>query len=296
MLTPETLHRIRRIELRTRRLVNDSFGGAYHSVFKGQGIAFDTVRPYQPGDDVRNIDWNVTARANEAFVKQYIEERELTVMLVLDSSASCLFGTVNRSKRDLAAELGAVLALAAISNNDRVGLLIFSDQAEHFIAPRKGRNHVLRLIRDLLAARPANRGTNLSLALRTVDRLLKRRAIVFLLSDFLASARDYTHDLLVVSRRHDLIAVVMGDPLEKRWPDAGLVGIRDAETSASTWVDTSSTDWRRQFEQQSRRFRQMRDTTLARASVDRIDLPVDGDYVRALTQFFRQRAHRINRR
>lgn len=295
MLTPETLHRIRRVELRTRRLVNDSFGGAYHSVFKGHGIAFDTVRPYQPGDDVRNIDWNVTARANEAFVKQYIEERELTVMLVLDSSASCLFGTVNRSKRDLAAELGAVLALAAISNNDRVGLLIFSDQAEHFIAPRKGRNHVLRLIRDLLAARPTNRGTNLSLALRTTDRLLKQRAIVFLLSDFLASAQDYAHDLLVVSRRHDLIAVVMGDPLEKRWPDAGLVGIRDAETSASTWMDTSSKDWRRQFEQQSRRFRQMRDSTLARASVDRIELPVDGDYVRALTHFFRQRAHRINR-
>jgi uncharacterized protein (DUF58 family) len=295
MLTPETLHRIRRIELRTRRLVNDSFGGAYHSVFKGQGIAFDTVRPYQPGDDVRNIDWNVTARAGEAFVKQYIEERELTVMLVLDSSASCQFGTVNRSKRDLAAELGAVLALAATSNNDRVGLLIFSDRAEHFIAPRKGQNHVLRLIRDLLAARPANRGTDLSLALRTVDHLLKRRAIVFFLSDFLVSPGDYSHDLLVVSRRHDLIAVVMGDPLEQRWPDAGLVGLRDAETNASTWVDTSSKSWRDQFEQQSRRFRKLRDTTLVRASVDRIDLPVDGDYVRALTHFFRQRVHRINR-
>lgn len=295
MLTPETLHRIRQIELRTRRLVNDSFGGNYHSVFKGKGIAFDTVRPYQPGDDVRNIDWNVTARTNEAYVKQYVEERELTVMLVLDTSASCLFGTVNRSKRDLAAELGAILALAAISNNDRVGLFVFSDQAELFIAPRKGRNHVLRLIRDLLGARPANRGTDLSLALRTVDRLLKRRAIVFLLSDFLAPARDYLHDLLVVSGRHDLIAVVMADPLEKTWMNVGLVGIRDAESSASTWVDTSSKQWRGQFAQQAQRFRHLRDSTLSRAGVDRIDLPVDGDYVRALTQFFRLRAHRINR-
>jgi uncharacterized protein (DUF58 family) len=160
MLPVETLRRIRQIELKTRRLVDDSFAGAYHSVFKGRGIAFDSVRPYQPGDDVRDIDWNVTARANEAFVKNYTEERELTVMLVVDSSASCLFGTVNRKKRDLAAELGAVLALAAIRNNDRVGLLIFSDKVEYFVSPRKGRNHVLRLIRDLLAARPVNRGTD----------------------------------------------------------------------------------------------------------------------------------------
>lgn len=295
MLTPETLRRIRRIELRTRRLVNESFAGAYHSVFKGRGMAFDTVRPYQPGDDVRDIDWNVTARANEAYIKRYTEERELTVMLVIDTSASCLFGTVERQKRDLAAELGAVLALAAITNNDKVGLLIFSDRIEHFTAPRKGRNHVLRLIRDLLAARPTGRGTDLSLALRTTNRLLKQRAIVFLLSDFLAATQEYARDLLVTGRRHDLIAVVISDPLEERWPDVGLVALHDAETDAVQWIDTSSDSWRQQFERQTARFRQLRDTTLTRARVDRIEVPVNGDYARALTMFFRQRAQRIKR-
>jgi uncharacterized protein (DUF58 family) len=295
MLTPEILHKIHLIELRTRRLVKDSFAGSYHSVFKGRGIAFDAVRPYQPGDDVRDIDWNVTARAGEAYVKQYIEERELTVMLVLDSSASCLFGTVNRQKRDLAAELGAVLALSAITNNDRVGLLIFSDQMEHFIAPRKGRNHVLRLIRDLLAARPSQRGTDISAALKTVSRLVKRRSIIFFLSDFLAPAQSYTHELLVTSRRHDLIAVVMSDPLEQVWPNAGLVGLRDAETDVVRWVDTASQTWRTQFEQRARQFQQQRDAVLMRAGVDRIALPVDGDYVRSLTGFFRERVRRIRR-
>jgi uncharacterized protein (DUF58 family) len=295
MITPETLKRIRRIELFTRRLVNDSFSGAYHSVFKGRGMAFDAVRPYQPGDDVRDIDWNVTARANEVFIKQYAEERELTVMLVLDSSASCLFGTVNQRKRDLAAELGAVLALSAISNNDKVGLLIFSDRVEKFISPRKGRNHVLRLIRDLLAVHPVNKGTDLSLALRTVNRLLKQRAIIFFLSDFLATPQEYVSDLLVTSRKHDLISIIMSDPLENIWPDVGIVGLQDAETDDERWIDTSSPVWRQQFEQRTERFGQMRDTTLVGAGVDRIDLPADGDYVRALTRFFRQRARRIKR-
>jgi uncharacterized protein (DUF58 family) len=295
MITPETLKRIRRIELFTRRLVNDSFSGAYHSVFKGRGMAFDAVRPYQPGDDVRDIDWNVTARANEVFIKQYAEERELTVMLVLDSSASCLFGTVNQRKRDLAAELGAVLALSAISNNDKVGLLIFSDRVEKFISPRKGRNHVLRLIRDLLAVHPVNKGTDLSLALRTVNRLLKQRAIIFFLSDFLATPQEYVSDLLVTSRKHDLISIIMSDPLENVWPDVGIVGLQDAETDEERWIDTSSPVWRQKFKQRTERFGQMRDTTLVGAGVDRIDLPADGDYVRSLTLFFRQRARRIKR-
>jgi len=187
------------------------------------------------------------------------------------------------------------LALAAITNNDRVGLLIFSDKIEHFITPRKGRNHTLRLIRDLLAARSTNRGTDLSMALRAVNSRLKQRAIVFLLSDFLTPAQDYAHDLLVVSRRHDLIGVVMSDPREENWPDVGIVGLSDAESGATHWVDTSSKKWRSQFEQQTARFRQFRDTTLARAGVDRIDLPANGDYVRALTAFFQQRAQRIKR-
>ncbi|MBC7870876.1 MAG: DUF58 domain-containing protein, partial [Chitinophagaceae bacterium] len=248
MLTPETLRRIRHIELHTRRLVNNSFAGAYHSVFKGRGIAFDTVRPYQPGDSVRDIDWNVTARNDEAYVKNYAEERELTVMLALDTSASCLFGTVRQPRRDLAAEIGAAIALSAVSNNDKVGLLIFSDQVELFIPPRKGRNHVSRLIRELLAARPSSKGTDLSLGLRTVNRFLKQRAIVFLLSDFLASGQEYAADLLVTGRRHDLIAVVLSDPREISWPNVGLIGLQDAETGAEQWVDTSSPTWQRQFQ------------------------------------------------
>lgn len=289
MLTPETLKRIRRIELRTRRLVNNSFAGTYQSVFKGRGIAFDAVRPYQPGDDVRDIDWNVTARADEAFVKRYTEERELTVMLLVDSSASCMFGTADRQKRDLAAEIGAVLALAAIKNNDEVGLLIFSDQIEHYIAPRKGRNHVLRLIRDLLAVKSSGRGTDLSLALRTVNKLLKQRAIIFLLSDFMATPADYERDLLVIGRKHDLIAGVLRDPLEEAWPAVGLMRLKDAETGELRWVDTHSAQWRNMFAAQAEKFHVLRYQTLNRAGVDVIDLPVHSDYVRALTQFFQQR-------
>jgi uncharacterized protein (DUF58 family) len=295
MLTAETLRKIRRIELRTRKLVDDSFAGAYHAVFKGRGIAFDTVRPYEPGDDFRDIDWNVTARTGEPFIKRYVEERELTVMLALDASASASFGTVNRQKRDLAAELGAALAFMAISNNDKVGLLIFSDQIELFIPPRKGRNHVLRLIRDLLASQPTHRGTDISLGLRTINQLLKHSAIVFLISDFLASSQDYARDLLVTCRRNDVIAVVLSDPLEQSWPSVGLVGLRDAETEAATWIDTGSPHWRKQFQQQARRFQKVRDETLNRAGVDRVDVPVNGDYVQALTLFFQKRAQRIRR-
>jgi uncharacterized protein (DUF58 family) len=292
MLNAGTMRKIRRIELRTRRLVNDTFAGAYHAVFKGRGIAFDTVRAYEPGDDVRDIDWNVTARTGEPFIKRYTEERELTVMLVLDTSASVLFGTVNRPKRDTAAELGAVLAFAAITNNDKVGLLIFSDQIEMHCPPRKGRNHILRLIRDLLAARPTHRGTDLALALRTVNRLLKRRAIVFVISDFLTPTESYSRDLTLLSRRHDVIAVTLADRLEQQWPSVGLVGLRDAESGSARWVDTSSTDWTKQFRMQAQRLSQARDAALMQARVDRIDVPLDGDYVYALTRFFQQRERR----
>jgi uncharacterized protein (DUF58 family) len=289
------MRRIRQIEFRTRRLVSDSFAGSYHSVFKGKGIAFDAVRPYEPGDDVRDIDWNVTARAGAPFVKRYVEERELTVMLVLDSSASVNFGTVNRQKRDLAAEMGAVLAYAAINNNDRVGLIIFSDQTELYIPPRKGRNHGLRLIRDLLAAKSSGKGTNLSLALRTINRILKQHAIVFLISDFLLSGQDYARDLLVTARRHDLVVIVLSDPREQAWPAAGLVGLRDAESGSVAWVDTTSPVWREEFKQRTERYRQSRDVAFTRAGIDRIDVPVDGNFVDALTRFFRQRTQRFAR-
>lgn len=293
LISAGTLRKIRRIELRTRRLVNDTFAGAYHAVFKGRGIAFDTIRAYEPGDDVRDIDWNVTARTGEPFIKRYTEERELTVMLVLDSSASVLFGSMNRPKRDLAAELGAVLAFAAITNNDKVGLLIFSDQIEMHTPPRKGRNHILRLIRDLLAARAAHRGTDLALALRTVTRLLKRRAIVFVISDFLAPTESYARDLTLLSRRHDVIAVLLSDPLEQTWPRTGLVGLRDAETGSVQWVDTASPGWSKQFRAQASQLSQQRDAALLQARIDRIDIPIDGDYVLALTRFFQQRERRV---
>jgi uncharacterized protein (DUF58 family) len=295
MLTSETLQRIRQIEFRTRHLVNESFAGAYHSVFKGRGIEFDAVRPYEPGDDVRDIDWNVTARAGEPFIKRYVEERELTVLLALDASASSLFGTVNRRKSDLAAELGGVLAFSAISNNDKVGLLVFTDRIEQYIPPRKGRNHVLRLVRDLLTVDAEGKGTDLPLALRTINRLTRRRTIVFILSDFLVEGDSYTRDLLATNRRHDVIAIVLSDPREQRWPNAGLVGVSDAETDVIQWVDTGSAEWQQQFVERVERFREMRDAALSRAGVDRIDIPPDGDYVAALGLFFRQRARRIYR-
>lgn len=293
MLDPAIMRRIKRIELRTRRLVNESFAGAYHAVFKGRGIAFDTVRAYTPGDDVRDIDWNVTARAGEPYIKQYVEERELTVMLVVDASASVLFGTAQANKRDIAAELGAVLALSAISNNDKVGLLIFSDQIEQYIPPRKGRNHTLRVIRELLAVRPTARTTDLGLALRTLNRLLKRRAIVFLLSDFLAPLATFQHDLLLAGKRHDVIAITLTDPLERVWPDVGLAGLQDLETGAVAWVDTGHPGWQADFAgRRAARDAEMRQL-LTRTQVDHIDVTADGDYVRALTLFFQKRVRRI---
>lgn len=293
MLDPEIMRRIRQIELRTRRLVNDSFAGSYRAVFKGRGMTFDSVRAYEPGDDVRRIDWNVTARTGEPFIKQFVEERELTVMLVLDASASILFGTAGRTKRDLAAELGAVLALSATRNNDRVGLLVFSDQVELFVPPRKGRNHILRLIRDLMAARPAGQGTDMVAALRTLNRVLKHRSIIFLISDFLLPSDEYLPELRITSRRHDVIAITLNDRLEHAWPAVGLVSLKDAESGARVWVDTGSADWRLRFGAQAQRFQQMRETALTKAGVDRIHLVSDDDYLRALAEFFRRRERAV---
>lgn len=292
MLTTETLQRIKRIELKTRKLVNDVFAGAYHSVFKGRGIAFESVRPYQPGDDVRDIDWNVTARANNAYLKQYAEERELTVMIALDSSASCLFGTVNQQKRDLAAEIGAILALAASRNNDRVGLITFSDRVEHITPPRKGRNHVLRIIRDVLNAEPTHPGTDIASGLQAISNMQRRRAIIFMLSDFIATGQEYVRQLRVTARYHDLIAVILSDPLEYQWPDAGLITLSDAETGEARMVDTALERWRQDFHTRSTRFHHVRQSTMRQAHVDSIDLSVAHDYVPTLIRFFRDRARR----
>jgi uncharacterized protein (DUF58 family) len=301
MLSAELIRKIRRIEIRTRHLVNDSFAGEYHAIFKGRGMEFDEVRQYQPGDDVRSIDWNVTARLGEPFVKRYVEERELTVMLAFDASASGLFGTVDRFKRELAAELGAVLAFSAITNNDKVGLLAFTDQVELHIPPRKGRRHVLRLIRDLLAFEPMGHGTDVTLALDHLNRTLKRRAIVFLISDYLlaydqlAVRETYERALLITNRRHDLVAVSITDPREATWPDVGLVAAEDAETGARVWIDSGDLAWREAFAEQSAAGRAARDAAFVRAQVDHIDVTLGQDYVEPLLAFFKERARRWRR-
>jgi uncharacterized protein (DUF58 family) len=298
MLSAELIRKIRRIEIRTRHLVNDSFAGEYHAIFKGRGMEFDEVRQYQPGDDVRSIDWNVTARLGEPFVKRYVEERELTVMLAFDASASGLFGTAERLKRELAAELAAVLAFSAITNKDKVGLLIFTDQVELHIPPRKGRQHVLRLVRDLLAFQPSRRGTDIRQALERLNHTLKRRAIIFLVSDFLLpdnqpDALDaYRRTLVVTNRRHDLVALAIGDPCEIVWPDVGLIALEDAETGGRVWVDSGSPAWRAAFARQAEERRAARDAAFARARVDRIDVTAGEDYVEPLLAFFQARARR----
>lgn len=295
MLTTELIKKIRRIEIRTRRLVNDSYAGEYHSIFKGRGMEFDEVRPYQIGDEIRSIDWNVTARTGEPHVKRYVEERELTVMLVVDASGSENFGSVNRFKRELAAELTAVLSFAATTNNDKVGLLIFTDRVELFIPPRKGRRHVLRLIRELLAFEPQGRGTDIKLALDTVNQILKRRSIIFLVSDFLVPADSYQKELTVTNKRHDLISIDLHDPLEESLTDVGLLALEDPETDEMIWVDTSDTGWQNSFKLRNQLLEGDKARLFKSASVDRIHIATNEDYTASLTSFFQERARRIRR-
>ena len=301
MLSADLIKTIRRIEIHTRHLVNDSFAGEYQAVFKGRGMEFDEVREYQPGDEIRSIDWNVTARMGRPFVKRYVEERELTVMLAFDASASGLFGTADRFKRSLAAELGAVMAFSAVTNNDKVGLLAFTDRVELHIPPRKGRSHVLRLIRDLLAFEPEGHGTDITMALDRLNHTLKRRAIVFLISDFLMDYSDsillknYEKMLQVTNRRHDLVAVSITDPREMVWPDSGLMMLKDAETGSNLWVDSSSRAWRETFAQQSDTRATTRNNAFTRARVDHIPVIVGQDYVIPLLTFFKTRAQRWRR-
>jgi uncharacterized protein (DUF58 family) len=293
MFTSELMNKIRQIEIRTRRLVNDSFAGEYHSVFRGQGMEFDEVRPYLPGDEVRTIDWNVTARMGQPYVKRYVEERELTVMLLVDASGSGDFATQGRFKRELAAELAAVLSFSATTNKDKVGLMIFTDKVELYIPPRKGRKHVLRLIRELLAFEPENHGTNLKLALDTINQILKRRSILFLVSDFYDDPEKYRKPLHIANRKHDVIAVDLHDPLETQIPEVGVLTVEDAETGELLWLDTSNPAWRQAFTEQSRQFEMAKNKILANAGVDRINIETDHDYIKALALFFQKRAQRM---
>lgn len=289
----ELLERIRRIDIVTSRKVNEQLAGQYHSVFKGRGMSFDEVRPYQPGDEIRFIDWNVTARTNEAFVKRFVEERELTVMLLVDVSGSLRFGTRVQEKRAVAAELAALLAFSAVKNNDRVGLILFSDDVEHVVVPKKGKKHALRLVTDVLMFKPKGRGTSIDAALRYLSRISSRKTITFVISDFQAPVPRFEQALRIVARRHDLVPVVVRDALEESLPNLGLVLMEDLETGQEVWVDTASKRVRKNYEQQVQSGRAGVDDLFRRMKLDAIRVATGDSYVKPLVQFFELRARRM---
>jgi uncharacterized protein (DUF58 family) len=290
----DILRQVRLLELRTRGLVNSLFSGEYRSVFKGQGMEFSEVREYQAGDEVRNIDWNVTARMRRPYVKRYIEERELTVMLAVDLSGSERFGTRRRFKSELASELAAVLAMSAIRNNDRVGTLLFTDRVEHVVPPRKGRKHALRLIRDLLVFRPEGRGTDIAGATEYLNKMLAHKTIIFVVSDFLAP--EIERPLKLLAQRHDVVAVTVEDPSELELPDIGLARLIDPETGQTIDVDTSDASVRAAFVQNVTQERDERRRLLRRLAIDEVPVQTDGSIVEPLFRFFRKRETRSRQR
>ncbi len=291
MLPKEIIAKIRRIEITTSKLVTDMLAGQYESVFKGRGIEFDEVREYQPGDEIRSIDWNVTARMGRPFIKKYIEERQLTVMILLDASGSSYFGTAKRLKSELAAEVAAVLAFAAIQNKDRVGLIIFTDRIEKFIPPRKGPSHVLRVIREALYFKPKGKGTDIAGALRYLDGVTTRRAVTFIVSDFFA--KEFRKPLSIANKRHDCIAITITDPRELELPNSGLVELTDAETGALFVVDTSKGAIRSKFSAKSRSMVEERAHLFASLKMDHIDIRTDKSYIEEFIKFFKIRKKRL---
>ena len=290
MSEKEILKKIQRIEIFTNRLVNTVFAGEYESVFKGQGITFDEVREYQAGDEIRTIDWNVTARMGQAYIKKYVEERERVMMLVVDMSASTSFGSIAETKAEIAAEIAALLAFSAIKNNDKVGLICFTDTVEHFVAPRKGKRHVLRVVRDILHFQPKQSGTNIETALAFVDQVLKPHSVVFLISDF--KDTGYEKQLRLSSKRHSLIAVTLQDRRELELPDVGLIELEDAESGETMVVDTRSEEARQLYTELNQRAHAERRQVFRTNQVDAIDIRTDESYVKPLIRFFRQRAAR----
>lgn len=290
----EILKKVRQIEINTRRVVTDVFAGQYHSVFKGRGMEFHEVREYIPGDDVRMIDWNVTARVGTPFVKKFVEERELTVMLLVDISASNTFGHTAQLKKDLAAELAAVLAFAAIKNNDRVGLILFSDQIECFVPPQKGTRHVLRVIREALYFQPKSRGTKISPALDFLNHVATHRAVAFLISDFFFNHENYARLLAVTAKRHDLVGVVVGDRLERDIPPVGVVEWIDAETGGRLLVDTAAAHTRTGLAIAAERRHKDLLHKLRSAGLDTMEVFAGEDYEKALIKFFRWRERKKN--
>lgn len=291
MIPKEILKKVRQIEIRTGRLVNDLFAGKYESIFKGRGMEFHEVREYMPGDDIRFIDWNVTARTGHPYVKKFVEERELTVMLLADMSASGNFGTINKIKKDLMAEIGALLAFSAIKNNDKVGLLLFTDGVEKFVTPKKGRPHVLRVIRELLYYKAQRKKTNINSALEYLGKVLKKRAVVFLISDFMDSGYEKT--LRILNKRHDIIGISISDPREARLPDIGLVKFEDAETGDTVYLDTSDSFLRSEFLKKRQVFINARNKVFTSMGLDSIDISTSESYIKPLMLFFKLRAKRF---
>lgn len=290
MIAKEILKKIQQIQIHTRRLVNEAFVGEYHSVFKGRGMEFDEVREYQAGDEIRTIDWNVTARVGRPFIKRYVEERELTVMLLVDVSASGNFGSVKQLKNEVATEICAIMAFSAIKNNDKVGMIMFTDKIEKFIPPKKGPKHVLRVIRELLCAQPSGKGTNLSVALEYLNKITHRRTISFVVSDFIAN--DYVHALRIANKKHDVIAVTITDPREQELPNVGFVELSDAETGEVVLFDTADLNARKAFSVMNNRRGQERSKLFRSMGVDEIVIDTSGHPVEPIVRFFRMREKR----
>lgn len=293
-LTPaEVFRKTRRIEIKTSRLVNELFGGRYHSIFKGRGMEFTDIREYLPGDDIRDIHWTVTARLGHPFIKRFTEERELTILIAVDVSRSHSFGTTTRFKSELAAELVSLLAFSSLKNNDKVGLLLFSDTIESYVPPRKSKSHTLRLVRDVLGFVPQRTGTDIDGALQYLNRVQKKRAIVFLISDFLDG--DIEKSLGLTQRKHDTIAFVLEDSMEKKWPKLGKILVEDAETSERAWVDFGQKQAADQYAARNRRQSDKRDRLFSKLNLDRVVFRTDQDYVKPLMTFFKERAKRLRR-
>ncbi|MFP4556397.1 MAG: DUF58 domain-containing protein [Bacteroidales bacterium] len=291
----ELLKRVRKIEIKTRGLSRQIFAGQYHSAFKGRGMAFSEVREYQYGDDIRNIDWNVTARFNQPYIKIFEEERELTVMLLIDVSGSRMFGTTNLLKKNLITEISAVLAFSAIQNNDKIGVIFFSDKVEKFIPPKKGRSHILHIIRELINFKPSNDGTDISEALRYLTNAIKKRCTAFVLSDFMdfngnSVEPNFTNALTIASNKHDVVSLRIFDPREEQLPSMGLVKFKDAETGQYAWIDTSSSVVRKSYSDWWQQTERVLKQTFSRSKVDSIAIATNEDYVKPLIKLFKLRS------
>lgn len=291
MQTRELLKQVRQIEIRTRGVVNEVFSGEYHSVFKGRGMEFSEVREYQHGDDIRNLDWNVTARFDHPYVKVFEEERELTVMLLVDLSGSLLFGSLDKTKQQIAAELSAILAFSAMKNNDKVGLILFTEEIEKFVPPRKGKSHVLRIIREVLSFEPRGNKTNIKNALEYFHHTIKKKSIAFLITDFIDEG--FESILKIAGRKHDLVGITLEDPREKNIPKAGLIKFRDAETGEIRYIDTSSEKLQNHYKNYITQKEFERDKLFLKGGIDRIKIEAGESYIKPLIQFFKLREKRI---